>query len=131
MRFPKVRDPETKKLVADRSSIVYNSRITLSGIPEGAYRYMPGSRSGMEWIVDRFQVKTDKASGIVNDPNDWSREVGDSGTSSSCSQDRHGQSGDDERSLTRCLHWRYVLRGVASSGTRLSMAVAKSPLVAR
>lgn len=23
-------------------------------------------------------VKTDKASGIVNDPNDWSREVGDS-----------------------------------------------------
>jgi predicted helicase len=22
-------------------------------------------------------VKTDKASGIVNDPNDWSREVGD------------------------------------------------------
>ena len=61
----------------DRSTITYNSRITLSGIPEEAYRYMLGSRSAIEWIIDRYQVKTDKASGIVNDPNDWSREVGD------------------------------------------------------
>ena len=38
---------------------------------------MLGSRSAIEWIIDRYQVKTDKASGIVNDPNDWSREVGD------------------------------------------------------
>jgi len=77
MGFAKVRDPETKKLVADRSTIIYNSRITLSGIPEEAYRYMLGSRSAIEWIIDRYQVKTDKASGIVNDPNDWSREVSD------------------------------------------------------
>ncbi|MGD8151389.1 type ISP restriction/modification enzyme [Ornithinimicrobium sp. Y1694] len=77
MRFPKIRDSESKKLVADRSSIVYNSRITLTGIPEEAYRYMLGSRSAVEWIIDRYQVKTDKASGIVNDPNDWSREVQD------------------------------------------------------
>ena len=77
MIFAKVRDQETKKLLADRSTVVYNSRITLSGIPESAYRYMLGSRSAVEWIIDRYQVKTDKASGIVNDPNDWSREVGD------------------------------------------------------
>ncbi|AXH95974.1 DEAD/DEAH box helicase [Ornithinimicrobium avium] len=77
MRFAKVRDPQNKKLVADRSCIVYNSRITLSGIPEEAYRYMLGSRSAVDWIMDRYQVKTDKASGIVNDPNDWSREVAD------------------------------------------------------
>lgn len=38
---------------------------------------MLGSRSAVEWIIDRYQVKTDNASGIVNDPNDWSREVGD------------------------------------------------------
>ena len=38
---------------------------------------MLGSRSAIEWIIDRYQVKIDKASGIVNDPNDWSREVGD------------------------------------------------------
>ncbi len=77
MGFAKVRDPETKKLVTDRSIIVYNSRITLTGIPEEAYRFMLGSRSAIEWIIDRYQIKTDKASGIVNDPNDWSREVSD------------------------------------------------------
>jgi predicted helicase len=38
---------------------------------------MLGSRSAIEWIIDRYYVKTDKDSGIVNDPNDWSREVGD------------------------------------------------------
>ena len=61
----------------DRSTIHYNDRITVSGIPEAAYRYQLGSRSAMEWIIDRYWIKTDKASGIVNDPNDWSREVGD------------------------------------------------------
>jgi predicted helicase len=77
MAFAKVRDPETKKLVADKTRVVYNSHIELGGIPEAAYRYMLGSRSAIEWIIDRYQVKTDKASGIVNDPNDWSREVSD------------------------------------------------------
>ncbi|WP_245862616.1 DEAD/DEAH box helicase [Phycicoccus duodecadis] len=77
MAFAKKRDPETKKLVADRSTLIYNDRITLSGIPQDAYRYMLGSRSAVEWIIDRYRIKTDKASGIVNDPNDWSREVGD------------------------------------------------------
>ncbi|QIX27219.1 DEAD/DEAH box helicase [Nocardioides sp. JQ2195] len=77
MAFPKVRDPETKKLVADKTRVVYNSHIELSGIPAAAYRYMLGSRSAVEWILDRYRVKTDKASGIVNDPNDWSREVED------------------------------------------------------
>ncbi|MFC6706188.1 DEAD/DEAH box helicase [Flexivirga alba] len=62
---------------ADRSTIVYNSNITLRGIPDEAYRYMLGSRSAIEWVIDRYYIKTDKASGIVNNPNDWSREVGD------------------------------------------------------
>jgi len=26
--------------------------------------------------MDRYQIRTDKASGIVNDPNDWADEVG-------------------------------------------------------
>jgi predicted helicase len=60
----------------DRSVIHYNDRITLRGVPLEAYRYMLGSRSAIEWIIDRYWVKTDKTSGIVNDPNDWSREVG-------------------------------------------------------
>jgi predicted helicase len=55
---------------SDRSVIHYNERITLRGIPLEAYRYTLGSRSAIEWIIDRYWVKTDKASGIVNDPND-------------------------------------------------------------
>jgi len=78
MRFGKPT-PEQKAAgaKADRSVIHYNDRITVSGIPEEAYRYQLGSRSAVEWVIDRYYVRTDKASGIVNDPNDWSREVGD------------------------------------------------------
>lgn len=57
---------------ADRSTIVYNTRGKLTNIPEEAYRYQLGARSAIEWIIDRYQVKVDKASEIVNDPNDWS-----------------------------------------------------------
>ncbi|KRE44553.1 hypothetical protein ASG92_12865 [Arthrobacter sp. Soil736] len=60
----------------DKTRIIYNAQITLAGIPEDAHRYMLGSRSAVDWIIERYQVKTDKASGIVNDPNDWSREQG-------------------------------------------------------
>jgi predicted helicase len=75
--FARQRNPNTNRLEADKSTLIYNSRITLSGIPEDAHRYMLGSRSAIEWIIDRYRVKTDQASGIVNDPNEWSREVGD------------------------------------------------------
>lgn len=61
----------------DRSTIIYNDQITVAGIPEEAYRYMLGSRSAIEWIMDRYQVKTDKKSGITNDPNDWADEHDD------------------------------------------------------
>lgn len=66
MKIPKVKGQ------ADRSTIVYNTRVKLTNIPEEAYRYQLGARSAIEWIIDRYQVKVDKASGIVNDPNDWS-----------------------------------------------------------
>jgi len=69
-RVEKMRwaDKTTKK------AIVYNAHVTLGDIPAAAHRYMLGSRSALEWLIDRYQVKTDKASGIVNDPNDWCRE---------------------------------------------------------
>lgn len=56
------------------STIVYNRNITLSGIPDEAHEYMLGSRSALDWIIDRYQIKTEKASGIINDPNDWALE---------------------------------------------------------
>lgn len=61
---------------ADKSTVIYNSGITVSGIPYEAQEYMLGSRSAIDWIIERYQVKTDKASGIVNDPNDWAEEQG-------------------------------------------------------
>lgn len=60
----------------DRSTIRYNEDITLSGIPDEAYEYLLGSRSAIEWILERYQMKTDRASGIVNDPNAWGEEHG-------------------------------------------------------
>jgi predicted helicase len=75
MSYAKVRGADGK-LGTDRTTIIYNSRIALSGIPSDAYRYQLGSRCAIDWVVERYQLRTDAASGIVNDPNDWSREVG-------------------------------------------------------
>ena len=74
MKHPKVADPATGAKVDDRTRIVYNDRITIEGIPEGAYSYELGSRSAIGWVMESWRVKTDKASGITNDPNDWATE---------------------------------------------------------
>lgn len=63
--------------VDDKTTIVYNDDITVSGIPAEAHEYVLGSRSALDWIIERYQMKTDKASGIVNDPNAWGIEHGD------------------------------------------------------
>jgi predicted helicase len=70
MKIPKVKG------VQDKNTVVYNDKIKIEGIPEKAYEYVVNGRSPIEWIIDRYQVKTDKASGITNDPNDWGKEVG-------------------------------------------------------
>lgn len=67
MRFPKKKQKET---------IIYNSRIQISNIPAKAYEYVVNGKSAIEWIMERYQVTVDKASGIKNDPNDWADEVG-------------------------------------------------------
>ena len=58
----------------DKTTIVYNGRITLTGIPLEAYEYVVNGKSAIEWVMERYQVTRDKDSGIANDPNDWSRE---------------------------------------------------------
>ena len=67
MRFPKKGQQDT---------IIYNSKIVVSNIPEKAYEYVVNGKSAIEWIMERYQVSTDKKSGIKNDPNDWAIEVG-------------------------------------------------------
>lgn len=67
MTFPK------GQAVKDRpSSIIYNSFITLNGIPDEAWDYMLSGKAALYWIVDRFRITLDKESGIANDPNEFS-----------------------------------------------------------
>lgn len=77
MKHPRVTDPGSGVKVDDRTRIIYNDRITIEGIPEVAYGYELGSRSAISWVMASWQVKTDKASGITNDPNDWATEHDD------------------------------------------------------
>ena len=54
----------------DKTGLLVNKRWKLSGIPIEAQKYILGTRSALDWAVDRYQPKLDKKSGIVNDPND-------------------------------------------------------------
>lgn len=65
MKFPSKTQKDT---------IFYNNDIKLSNIPEKAYEYVVNGKSAIEWIMERYQVKTDTDSGITNDPNDWATE---------------------------------------------------------
>jgi len=60
---------EKMKFTKDRTAIVYNDFLTLAGIPAEAFEYHLRNRPALEWIIDQYQVRTDKRSGIVNDPN--------------------------------------------------------------
>ena len=60
---------EKMKLSKDRTHIIYNHFLTLSGIPSEAFEYTFGNKSALHWIIDQYRVKTDKRSGIVNNPN--------------------------------------------------------------
>lgn len=55
----------------DKSIIEYNPYITIRDIPAAAYDYIVNGKSAIEWIVEQYAVTTDKASGIVNDPNTY------------------------------------------------------------
>ena len=57
------------KLSKDKTQLKYNDYLTLDGIPVETYDYHLGNRSALEWVIDQYRVKTDKRSGIVNDPN--------------------------------------------------------------
>ncbi|BCX46409.1 helicase [Haloferula helveola] len=61
----------------DKTRLIYNSKVTLTGIPLEAYDYVVNGKPALEWIMERYQVTVDKKSGIKNDPNDWCREHDD------------------------------------------------------
>ncbi|AMP68242.1 hypothetical protein UW163_01530 [Ralstonia solanacearum] len=59
----------------DLTTLHYNDKITLTGIPLEAYDYVVNGKPALDWVVERQCVKTDKDSGIVNDANDWAVET--------------------------------------------------------
>lgn len=59
------------KLDAKNRTLRYNDRITVENIPSEAFEYIVNGRSALAWLVDQYQVRTDKESGIVNDPNEY------------------------------------------------------------
>ncbi|NMW92038.1 damage-inducible protein, partial [Mobiluncus mulieris] len=61
----------------DFTTLVYNDYLTFTGIPREANAYKVGGSSPLGWVIDRYQIKTNKPSGITNDPNDYCRELND------------------------------------------------------
>ncbi|USS88488.1 DEAD/DEAH box helicase family protein [Fructilactobacillus hinvesii] len=71
MIHPKER-VENGKQVKDLTRIKFNEDIEIENIPEKAYEYVVNGKPAIEWIIDQYQVKIDKKSGITDDPNEFS-----------------------------------------------------------
>ncbi|WP_243640866.1 type ISP restriction/modification enzyme [Lonepinella koalarum] len=59
----------------DKTKLIYNHKFRIEHIPEMAYEYVVNGKPALEWVIERQSVKTDKASGIVNNANDWAIET--------------------------------------------------------
>lgn len=89
LRLAHIPDPERyyrvekmkfggKRPNLDKTTVIFNANITMTGIPIEAYDYVVNGKPALEWVMERQCVKTDKASGIVNDANRFAIEtIGD------------------------------------------------------
>lgn len=59
----------------DKTTVIYNNKITMSNIPLEAYEYVVNGKPALEWVMERQAVTTHKDSGIVNDANLWATET--------------------------------------------------------
>ncbi|MET3560889.1 putative helicase, partial [Bartonella japonica] len=71
MKFAKIKNSKEK----DKTTVIYNSNITITDIPLEAYEYIVNGKPALEWVMGRQCVKTDKKSGIVNDANRYAVET--------------------------------------------------------
>ncbi|WP_375694213.1 type ISP restriction/modification enzyme, partial [Bartonella sp. AD24XZML] len=71
MKFAKIKNSKEK----DKSTVFYNSSITITDIPLEAYEYIVNGKPALEWVMGRQCIKTDKKSGIVNDANRYAVET--------------------------------------------------------
>ena len=60
-----------------KNAIRVNDYFILGNIPSDSHCYVVNGRTPLEWLMDRYYIKTDKDSGIVHDPNKWFEETGD------------------------------------------------------
>ncbi len=64
-----------KRPAQDKTTVIYNANITITGIPLEAYDYVVNGKAALDWVMERQCVKVDKASGIVNDANRYANET--------------------------------------------------------
>ena len=58
----------------DKRVIWLNDSLRVENIPLQAYEYVVNGKSALEWLMERYAVTTNDASGIVNDANAWGME---------------------------------------------------------
>jgi predicted helicase len=75
MKFAKTKDAAGS--LNDKTTVIYNERITIRNIPLEAYEYVVNGKPALEWVMERQSVTTDKDSGIINDANLWATETMD------------------------------------------------------
>jgi predicted helicase len=63
------RVEDKMRLSKDKTALAINPLLTLEGIPPACFEYRLGNRSALDWVIDQYQVTTDKRSGIRSDPN--------------------------------------------------------------
>lgn len=61
-----------KKGVLD--TVIYNTDITVTNIPNKVYNYIVNGKPAIEWIIDQYNVSIAKKSGILDDPNEFSED---------------------------------------------------------
>lgn len=75
MKWGKIKG-KTGNAAKDKTTLIYNDWITVKNIPLEAQEYVVNKKSAVDWVVERACVSIDKASGIVNDFNDYAAEMG-------------------------------------------------------
>ena len=75
MKWGKIKG-KTGNAAKDKTTLIYNDWITVKNIPLEAQEFVVNKKSALDWVVERACVSVDKASGIVNDFNDYAAEMG-------------------------------------------------------
>ena len=75
MKWGKIKG-KSGNAAKDKTVLIYNDWITVKNVPLEAQEYVVNKKSALDWVVERACVSVDKASGIVNDFNDYATEMG-------------------------------------------------------